>query len=89
MEQIGVRELRQHASKWLARVAAGESFEITDRGRPIASLTPIVDSAWDRLIAGGAVRKASGRLADVDPAHQPTDGPRLSDILAADRDDSR
>src|SRR5680860_186457 len=37
MERIGVRELRQHASRWLRRVAAGESFEITERGprRPL------------------------------------------------------
>jgi prevent-host-death family protein len=32
-ERVGVRELRQNLSKWLRRVANGESFEVTDRGR--------------------------------------------------------
>lgn len=40
METIGVRELRQHASRYLARVANGESLEVTDRGRPVARLIP-------------------------------------------------
>ncbi|MDE0268645.1 MAG: type II toxin-antitoxin system prevent-host-death family antitoxin [Acidimicrobiaceae bacterium] len=32
MKTIGVRELRQHASRWLRRVAEGETYEITVRG---------------------------------------------------------
>jgi len=46
MERIGVRELRQHASRYLARVAGGESLEVTDRGRPVARLVPIVGEPW-------------------------------------------
>ncbi|MGI8879620.1 MAG: type II toxin-antitoxin system Phd/YefM family antitoxin [Jatrophihabitans sp.] len=88
MESIGVRELRQHASRWLARVAAGESFEITERGRPIASLVPVAGSDWDRLVSAGAVAPGTGRLRDVGPATA-VDGPALSDLLAADRDDDR
>jgi prevent-host-death family protein len=38
--RIGVRELRQHASRYLHRVAAGESFTVTDRGTPVAHLVP-------------------------------------------------
>ncbi|MEU6642274.1 type II toxin-antitoxin system prevent-host-death family antitoxin [Saccharomonospora sp. NPDC046836] len=38
--EIGVRELRQHASVYLRRVAAGESFTVTDRGTPVAELRP-------------------------------------------------
>lgn len=56
MEQVGVRELRQHASRWLERVQAGESFEITDRGRPIALLGPLPAaprSRYDELVASG------------------------------------
>jgi prevent-host-death family protein len=39
-QRIGVRELRQHASQYLRRVAAGESFTVTDRGEPVAQLVP-------------------------------------------------
>ncbi len=41
MASSGVRELRQNASELLRRVEAGETIEITDRGRPVAILAPI------------------------------------------------
>ncbi|HMO52936.1 MAG TPA: type II toxin-antitoxin system prevent-host-death family antitoxin [Tepidiformaceae bacterium] len=41
MRSIGVRELRQNASKYLRLVEAGETIEVTDRGRPVAKLTPL------------------------------------------------
>lgn len=41
MERIGVRELRQHASRWLRRVAEGETYEITVRGVPVARLSGV------------------------------------------------
>jgi prevent-host-death family protein len=40
MATVGVRELRQRASKLLRRVEAGETIEVTDRGRPVAVLAP-------------------------------------------------
>jgi prevent-host-death family protein len=39
MTRIGIRELRQRASDYLRRVEAGETIEVTDRGRPVALLT--------------------------------------------------
>lgn len=60
MEQIGVRELRQHASRYLARVAAGETFEVTDRGRPVALLAPTHEDRWQQLVMSGKVLIATG-----------------------------
>ncbi|HCO03412.1 MAG TPA: prevent-host-death family protein, partial [Actinobacteria bacterium] len=34
MASVGIRELRQRASELLRRVEAGETIEVTDRGRP-------------------------------------------------------
>lgn len=54
MREIGIRELRQNASKYLERVKKGESFEVTQRGVPIAMLTPVTTSSlYDQLIAQG------------------------------------
>jgi prevent-host-death family protein len=55
VEQIAVRELNQHTSRVLARVRAGETVEVTDRGEPIARLVPIVagDALLGRLVAEG------------------------------------
>jgi prevent-host-death family protein len=58
MERIGVRELRQHASRYLARVANGEPIEVTDRGRPVARLVPVPsgESALGELIVSGRLK---------------------------------
>jgi prevent-host-death family protein len=88
MEQIGVRELRQHASRYLARVAAGENFEVTDRGRPVARLVPVVADRWEELLRAGWVV-----LPEVDDdllAEEPTDfGLAASEELARQREHER
>ena len=40
MDQIGVRELRHRLRHYLGRVDAGERFEVTLFGRPVAQLAP-------------------------------------------------
>ena len=55
---VGVRELKNHLSRYLERVRGGEEIVVTDRGNPIARLTSI-DARADRLadlIASGAVQ---------------------------------
>ncbi|MEQ0669671.1 type II toxin-antitoxin system prevent-host-death family antitoxin, partial [Mycobacterium tuberculosis] len=41
VEAIGIRELRQHASRYLARVEAGEELGVTNKGRLVARLIPV------------------------------------------------
>lgn len=81
---VGVRELKQNLSRYLERVAGGETVRVTDRGRPKALLVPVPDSApLDRGIEEGWIRppKRTGL----------TDGPRsvgsrpVADLLAEDR----
>lgn len=36
MEQVGVRELRDHLSRYLKKVKAGQELAVADRGRVIA-----------------------------------------------------
>jgi prevent-host-death family protein len=64
MDRIGVRELRQHASRYLARVAGGETIEVTDRGRPVARLVPVDVDSWAAMVAAGRIVEASAS-ADV------------------------
>ena len=70
MERIGVRELRQHASRYLALVANGETVEVTDRGRPVARLIPIDADPWQRLLSRGAVTppELDGDIVDEAPS---------------------
>ncbi|MGK2881808.1 MAG: type II toxin-antitoxin system Phd/YefM family antitoxin [Mycobacterium sp.] len=48
------------AVRYLARVAAGEVIEITDRGQPIARLVPIPPDPRQGLIDSGEITPASG-----------------------------
>lgn len=90
MERAGIRELKQNASAVVAAAASGRSVIITDRGRPVAQLSPIAASPLDRLRAAGRVREATTRLSELpDPDPTPASGPSLSATLAAMRDDER
>lgn len=59
MERIGLRELRQHASRYIARVARGESVEVTQRGRLVARIVPAGEDSWEDLILRGEVTPAA------------------------------
>ncbi len=91
MRQVGVRELRQQASRLLTRVAAGESFEVTDRGRPVALLVPLPDKEGvDALIAAGRARPGQGHLSRLGaPLPLPPGAPRPSEVLERLRADER
>jgi prevent-host-death family protein len=65
MERIGVRELRQHASRYLARVRAGETIEVTDRGHTVARLVPVREDSWDDLVSAGAVVPPDDAASDL------------------------
>jgi prevent-host-death family protein len=66
MTRVGVRELRQRASELLRRVEAGESFEVTDRGRPVAVLGPVRDARpLDRLRDTGELEPPRGDLNEL------------------------
>lgn len=70
-----MRELRQHASRWLERVARGESFEVTDRGRRVAMLIPPPrEEGLPGLIASGQARPGTGHLGDLGPPRAPRPG---------------
>ncbi|HUW87193.1 MAG TPA: type II toxin-antitoxin system prevent-host-death family antitoxin [Candidatus Paceibacterota bacterium] len=53
IKQVGVRKLRQDASGVLREVKAGASVEITEHGRPVARIIPIVASLWEDYFAAG------------------------------------
>ena len=82
-----MRELRQQASRYLARVAAGESFEVTDRGRPVARLVPVLADRWEELLRSGWVVLPDD---DSDQLEAPSDfGLAASEHLARQREHER
>lgn len=82
---VGVRELRDHLSRYLDEVKRGRHLVVTDHGRRVARLIP-PDDAPDRLselIAEGraqAPRRSSRRLPPL-----VRDGGPVSDLIAEQR----
>ena len=79
---MGVRELRQHLSRYLRRVERGERLVVTERRRPVAVLGPLPENedVLDYLIAIGEATPASGDLLDLPPPVR-VEGPSSEEIL--------
>ena len=58
-KSVGVRELRQHASRVLELVKNGEVITVTDRGVPIAESVPMKKDKLQILIDQGAITPAT------------------------------
>jgi prevent-host-death family protein len=87
--RVGVRELRQNLSVYLRRVKAGETLEVTERGRTVARLTPQPPetlSPLQRLIAEGRAQAPTARIQDIPPPVR-IEGVSVSDVLRRMRDE--
>jgi prevent-host-death family protein len=51
----GIRELKDHLSRYIRRIEAGERIAITAHGRVVAELVP----------PGGATKRAAGRFEEL------------------------
>lgn len=91
VEEIGVRELRQHASRYLARVEAGEELGVTNNGRLVARLVPVHAAARSReaLIDAGALIPARRPHNLLDVTATPVRSPdrSLTEVLTEMRDE--
>ena len=85
--EIGIRALQQHASDAVRRAAAGETLTITDRGRPVARLVPLVSSPLERLLAEGLASPATPSTFPEPLAALPD--VNLGELLAEARADER
>ena len=57
---VGIRALQQNASAVISRVEAGDSVEVTDRGRPVARIVPVAGlSRLAELRQAGQIREAT------------------------------
>jgi prevent-host-death family protein len=84
---VGVRELKKHLSAYLERAANGEVIQVTDRGRPKATLGPVpmaarlqrgIGEGWITPGDGGSVPVIRRRYRPVRP---------LQEVLDEDRDE--
>lgn len=88
METVGVRVLKAQLSQYVRRVRAGARVTVTDRGRAVAVLTPVVDApvaVWaDRLVGEGRATWAGGKPAGLS-RRLPMRGKAASAMVIEDR----
>ena len=91
VQTIGLRELNQNPSRAVARVRAGSSLLVTDRGRPVLQMIPADDrpATLDQMIASGEISApAESGMPDVIEDLAP-DTASLADLVIAERDAER
>jgi len=89
MQQVSVAQLKAHLSKYLEVVRSGQEVVITDRGRPVARLSPLrsagqQDAHLEDLIRTGVARPPQGPFpADFwdQPRPQDPEGRTLAVLL--------
>lgn len=91
MTTVGVRELRQRASELLRLVEAGETIEVTDRGRPVALISPLPKGEpLELLRAAGEVIPARTQIKELPaPLALAADQEPPTAVLARLRQDER
>lgn len=93
MTAVAITEVKAKLSEYLARVRGGEEVVITDRGRPIARLTPVAgrDPHLADLERRGLLRAAEAPLTqgfDKRPRPRPR-GATVLDALLEERGEGR
>jgi prevent-host-death family protein len=89
---VGVRELRQNLSRYLARVKEGETLTVTERGHEVARLVPspeAVDPYYLKLAEKYGATIPKGDLLDVIKNLPPLDKPAPAGTTDAFLDESR
>jgi prevent-host-death family protein len=90
-EQVGIRDLRQNLSVYVKHVRKeGRAYEVTERGEPVARLTPLPYrpmSKIEQMIADGRITPATREWKDLPPPLPALKGKPLSQILQEMRDE--
>ena len=88
-KRIGIREIRQDASMILAQVEKGEEFIITNRGLPVAKLSPYKRSRVEiieGLLATGELLPATADLWDLTAPTFVVKGKSATELLLEERE---
>ena len=89
--RVGIRELRQNLSVYLRRIREeGAEYEVTERGEPVARLTPLPGrptSIYEQMLADGRITPATRPWSELPPPLPRLPGKQLSQILQEMRDE--
>lgn len=81
---VAIRELKAKLSSYVQRAAAGEHITVTDRGRPIAMIGPLIGRVdLDAAAAAGWLTPASA--SGLGPVRRHRAARSVQDVLDEDR----
>ena len=86
MEQtrVGIRELKEHLSEYVAKVKRGQSIVITEHGKPVGRIIPEGQSLEERIEAlrqAGVILWDGRKLEDIEPPAVNRSDKLVSDIV--------
>jgi prevent-host-death family protein len=86
MEQtkVGIRELKENLSKYIAKVKQGQSIVITEHGKPVGRIIPEGQSLEERIEAlrqAGVIAWNGKKLEDIEPPAINRSNELASDIV--------
>lgn len=85
MAAAGIRELRQNLSRYIDRVKAGETIEVTERGKVVAALVPRPEYEDEIAVLqarGVKITRARLDFRSLGPVPKPKPGQRpLTEVL--------
>ena len=89
MDTVGIRELKAHLSRHLKRVRSGARIIVTERGRSIATISPVdtpADVDWaHRLVSAGRAQWSGGKPGGSDRPVKLAGSRTVSDAVLEDR----
>jgi len=86
IKTVGIRELKNNASRIIDQVERGETITVTRRGEPIATIVSSrISPGLARMIANGTVRPGNGKRHVPKPVKLTGPGPTASDYVSEGR----
>lgn len=87
---VGIRELKAGLSRYLSQIRHGaKTVIVTDRGQPIAEISPVSATPEERmraLMADGVLSWSGRKLSPAEPVAQLQGEVTVTDLLSADRE---
>ncbi|MBN1453335.1 MAG: type II toxin-antitoxin system prevent-host-death family antitoxin [Anaerolineales bacterium] len=86
MEQtkVGIRELKENLSKYMAKVKSGQSIVITEHGKPVGRIIPegqCLEERVEALVQAGVIAWSGKKLKRIKPPAVNRSDKLVSDIV--------
>jgi prevent-host-death family protein len=87
--KVGIRELKENLSKYMAKVKGGQSIVITEHGKPVGRIIPegqSLEERVDALVQAGVIAWNGKKLKRIKPLAVNRSDKLVSDIVVEMRE---